>query len=327
VLVEWVGAQAWYGQLAVVGHRVVHGGQHYREPHRVTPAMVEELRRLTPLDPEHLPQTVRLMDAFERRRPDLPQVACFDTAFHHSLPRVAQLLPIPRRFEAEGVRRYGFHGLSYSFLMRELERVAGAGTARGRIILAHLGSGASLAALRGGLSVDTSMGFSPAGGLVMGTRPGDLDAGVAAYLMRSAGLTADEFDALINQQSGLLGVSGTSSDMRDLMACEASDVNAAEAIELFCYQTRKWIGGYTAALGGLDTLVFSGGIGENEPSVRERTCAGLEFLGVEIDAGRNGSSAAVISTPGSRVTVRVMRTDEEVMIAESACLLLGLEVA
>jgi acetate kinase len=323
-VIEWIEERAGANALAAVGHRVVHGGHRYGEPGRVTPAMVEELRRLMPLDPEHLPQAIRLIEGFARWRPDLPQVACFDTAFHQTLPRVARLLPIPRRYEAQGVRRYGFHGLSYAFLMRELVRVAGGEAARGRIILAHLGSGASLAAVRDGKSVDTSMGFSPAGGLMMGTRPGDLDAGVAAYLMQSAGLTADQFNTLIHRQSGLVGVSGTSSDMRDLMAREATDVRAAEAIELFCYQTKKWIGAYAAALGGLDTLVFAGGIGQNVPAIRSRTCAGLEFLGLEMDEESNGRNASVISTPASRVTVRVMHTDEEVMIAEAACRVLGL---
>ena len=210
-----------------------------------------------------MPGEIELIEAFRNRDPDLPQVACFDTAFHHDMPRVAQIVPIPRRFEAAGVRRYGFHGLSYAYLMEELARVAGPEEARGRVILAHLGAGASLAAVQGGHSIDTTMGFTPASGLVMGTRTGDLDPGLVRFLSRAEGMTADQFDSLVNHESGLLGVSETSSDVRDLLARQNVDVRAAEAIELFCYQAKKWIGAFAAALGGLDTLVFAGGIGEN----------------------------------------------------------------
>jgi acetate kinase len=244
-------------------------------------------------------------------------VACFDTAFHHDMPRVASLLPIPRRFEAKGVRRYGFHGLSYAFLLGELSRAAGPEAAGGRVILAHLGSGASLAAVRGGRSMDTSMGFTPTSGMPMGTRSGDLDPGLAPYLARTGQVTPARFNDIVNHESGLLGVSETSADMRDLLEREGQDVRAAEAVDLFCYQARKWIGAFAAVLGGLDTLVFSAGIGEHCPAVRARICEGLSFLGIELDAARNAGTAPVISTDGGRVSVRVIATDEELMIAQS----------
>jgi acetate kinase len=251
-------------------------------------------------------------------------VACFDTAFHHDLPRVARLLPIPRRYEAQGVRRYGFHGLSYAFLMGELARLAGTEAAQGRVILAHLGNGASLAAVSDGKSVDTSMSFTPTAGVPMSTRSGDLDPGLLWYLARTEGLDAKRFNEMVNFQSGLLGVSETSSDMHDLLDREIQDVRAAEAIALFCYQVKKWIGAFAAALGGLETLVFAGGIGENAPSVRARICDGLGFLGIELDETRNAKSAPLISPDASRVAVRVIRTDEELMIATSVARLLSL---
>ncbi len=318
----WLGARGGLEGLAAVGHRVVHGGPSYGEPQRVTAALLEELRRLTPYDPEHLPAEVLLIEAVGRRLPALPQVACFDTAFHRDLPRVARLLPIPRRYEAQGVRRYGFHGLSYAYLLEVLERSAGPGAARGRVILAHLGNGASLAAVRDGKPVDTSMGFTPTSGIPMGSRSGDLDPGLVSYLARSEGMDAERFDQMVTGQSGLLGVSETSSDMRDLLAAEAQDVRAAEAVALFVYQVKKWIGAFAAALGGLDTLVFAGGIGENAPPVRARICEGLEFLGVEVDGPRNAAGGAVISA--GRVAVRVVHTDEELMIARATCRRLGL---
>jgi acetate kinase len=315
-LIDWLEQQAGFTHIWAVGHRVVHGMQH-TEPERVSQALLDELHRISPYDPDHLPREIELIEAFRRRYPQLPQVACFDTAFHHTLPRVARLLPIPRRFDALGIRRYGFHGLSYAYLMQELAQLAGTQAAQGRVILAHLGNGASLAAVRDGRSIDTSMGFTPAGGLPMGTRTGDLDPGVAWYLMQSENLTPQQFNRLINHESGLLGVSETSSDMRDLIGHEATDIRAAEAVELFCYQVKKGIGAYAAVLGGLDTLVFAGGIGENAPAVRARICDGLAFLGIEIEEKRNATNAGVISASTSRVSVRVMHTDEEVMIAKS----------
>jgi acetate kinase len=324
LLVELLEKKTGVSAVSAIGHRVVHGGPHYRDPVRVDGAMLEELRRISSFAPNHLPATIALMEAFAAKFPRVPQIACFDTAFHSTLPRVAKLLPIPRRYEAKGVQRYGFHGLSYSFLMQELEVVAGAKAAGGRVILAHLGNGASLAAVREGKSMDTSMGFTPAAGLVMSTRSGDLDPGLVAFLGRSEQMTETQFDRMIHHESGLLGVSETSSDMRDLLARESADVRAAEAVALFCYQAKKWIGSFAAALGGLDTLVFAGGIGENCPVIRTRICDGLGFLGIELNETRNGENAAVISPEAGRVAVRVIRTDEELMIARSVCRVLEL---
>jgi acetate kinase len=304
----------------------VHGGPKYSKPQRITAEMIEELRGLSPFDPEHLPEEILLTEAFHRRFPDLPQVACFDTDFHHDLPRVARLLPIPRRYEVQGVRRYGFHGLSYAFLMEELARLAGGEAAQGRVILAHLGNGSSLAAVRNGKPVDTSMSFTPTAGVPMSTRSGDLDPGLIWYLARTEKMGAKQFNEMVNFQSGLLGVSETSSDMRDLLDREAQDIRAAEAIALFCYQLKKWIGAYAAALGGLDTLVFSGGIGENAPTVRARSCEGLGFLGIELDEKQNTANEGVISAAAGRVAVRVIHTDEELMIARSVTRLLGLSI-
>ena len=327
VLMDWTEERSGRDALTAVGHRLVHGGPKYSKPQRITAEMVEELHRLSSFDPEHLPEEILLTEAFRRRFPDLPQVACFDTAFHHDLPRVARLLPIPRRYEAQGVRRYGFHGLSYAFLMEELARLAGSEAAQRRIILAHLGSGASLAAVRDGKSVDTSMSFTPAAGVPMSTRSGDVDPGLVWYLARTENMSAKQFNEMVNFHSGLLGVSETSSDMRDLLRHETQDARAAEAVALFCYQVKKWIGAFAAALGGLDTLVFAGGIGENAPTVRARICDGLGFLGVELEEKRNAANEAVISVVAGRVAVRVIHTDEELMIAKMVCRVLGLGLA
>jgi len=324
VLMDWFEERRERLSLCSVGHRIVHGGPKYAKPQRITAETLEELQALSPLAPRHLPEEVLLAKAFLERFPDVPHVACFDTAFHHELPRVAQLLPIPRRYEAQGVRRYGFHGLSYTFLMQELARLDGAEVARGRVILAHLGSGASLAAVHGGKPIDTSMGFTPTGGIPMGTRSGDLDPGLLAYLARDLDLGAADLDHIVTSESGLLGMSATSSDMRELLAREAEDVRAKEAVAVFCYQIKKCIGAYAAALGGLDTLVFAGGIGEKAPAVRTRVCDGLSFLGIELDETQNAANAKVVSRPAGRVLVRVMKTDEERTIAEMACDLLGI---
>ena len=325
-LMDWIEERTRREALTAVGHRVVHGGPKYSEPQRITAEMVQQLHDLSPFDPEHLPEEILLTEAFHHRFPDLPQVACFDTAVHHDLPRVARLLPIPRRYEAQGVRRYGFHGLSYAFLMGELARLAGAEAAQGRVILAHLGSGASLAAVRDGKSVDTSMSLTPAAGVPMSTRSGDVDPGLVWYLSRTEHMSAKQFNEMVNFRSGLLGVSETSSDMRDLLDREAQDGRAADAVALFCYQVKKWIGAFAAALGGLDTLVFAGGIGEHAATVRARICDGLGFLGIELEERHNVAEAAVISTAASRVAVRVMHTDEEWMIATTVCRVLGLTV-
>jgi acetate kinase len=315
VLMDWIEERFRHGALTAVGHRVVHGGPKYSEPQRITKEIMEELHDLEPFDPEHLPEEILLAEAFHRRFPDLLQVACFDTAFHRDMPRVARLLPIPHRYDTKGVQRYGFHGLSYAFLMEELERVAGPRAARGRVILAHLGNGASLAAVRDGKPIDTSMGLTPTAGIPMSTRSGDLDPGIIWYLARTEKMSAKQFNEMVNFQSGLLGISETSSDMRDLLSRENEDSRAAEAVALFCYQVKKWIGAFAAALGGLDTLVFSGGIGENAPPIRWRISENMEFLGIRLDPIRNDSNAPIISLDHSPTTVRVMKTNEELMIA------------
>ncbi|MEO7987708.1 MAG: acetate/propionate family kinase [Gemmatimonadales bacterium] len=323
-LIDWLEEQTDVASVKAVGHRVVHGMQH-AAPELVTAALLEELHRITPFDPEHLPGEIELIEAFRQRHPRLSQVACFDTAFHRDMPCVAKLLAIPRRYVAKGVQRYGFHGLSYAYLLEELARLGDPTATKGRVILAHLGNGASMAAVRDGRSIDTSMGFTPASGLPMSTRSGDLDPGLGNYLARTEGMTASQFHKMVNHDSGLLGVSGISSDMRDLLVQEATEVHAAEAVALFCYQATKWIGAFAAALGGLDTLVFAGGIGESAPLIRERICAGLGFLGIALSPRRNADNEALISTDGARVTVRVIPTDEEVMIAKAVTRLLQLK--
>jgi acetate kinase len=326
VLMDWIEERSGRDALTAVGHRVVHGGPKYYKPQRITAEMVTELKQLGPFDPDHMPEEILLTEAFHRRFPDLPQVACFDTAFHHGLPRVAQMLPIPRRYEAQGVRRYGFHGLSYEFLMEELARLAGPDVARGRVILAHLGNGASLAAVRNGQSVDTSMSFTPTAGVPMSTRTGDLDPGLVWYLARTEKMSAKQFNHMVNFQSGLLGISETTSDMRDLLKHETQDVRAAEAVALFCYQVKKCVGSFAAALGGIETLVFSGGIGENAPAVRAQICDGLGFLGIELEEKHNAANEGMISAASSRVVVRVIRTNEEQIIAKTVCQVLGLAI-
>jgi acetate kinase len=311
--------QTWAG----IGHRIVHGGPQFSAPALVDAGFIEELKRLIPFAPEHLPAEIELIEEVTRWFPHVPQVVCFDTAFHRDLPRVARVLPLPRRYESVGVRRYGFHGLSYEFLRGELDRLGDAAVKRGRVILAHLGNGASLAALRDGACIDTSMAFTPAAGLVMGTRTGDLDPGLVAYLAQTEGLTPERLARLVNHESGLLGVSETTADMRQLLGREKTDERAAEAVALFCYQAKKWIGAYAAALGGLDTLVFAGGIGEHNAAIRVRICAGLDFLGLQLDESRNATASPVISMPASRVIVRVIRTNEEQVIAGGVVRLLN----
>jgi acetate kinase len=314
VLVEWLKTREEFASVEAIGHRVVHGMDR-RDPVRVTPEILGDLRSSTPFAPDHLPAEIELIEAFAAANATMPQVACFDTSFHCDLPVVARTLPIPRRYKARGVRRYGFHGLSYAYLVEELGRLAGPEAADGRVVLAHLGSGASMAAVKRGATVDTTMAFTPAAGLVMSTRTGDIDPGLVSFFARTEKMTAQDFHEMVHRRSGLLGISETSSDMRVLLAREAVDARAAEAVSLFCYQARKWIGAFAAALGGLDTLVFSAGIGEKSAAIRTRICEGLDFLGIELDAARNAGNAPMVSTDGGRVAVRVIPTDEELMIA------------
>ena len=312
--IEWLNGEGLLESITAIGHRVVHGLRH-TAPERITPELLAALRAGIAFDSEHLPAEIQLIEALRQRCPQLPQVACFDTAFHRSMPRVATLLAIPRRYQALGVQRYGFHGLSYSYLMQQLMPLRDPPCGR-RVILAHLGNGASMAAVCDGACLDTSMGFTPAAGLPMSTRSGDLDPGVLGFLASTEQMTASQFNRMVTHESGLLGLSETSSDVRDLLAIEASDSRAAEAVNLFCYEARKRIGSFAAVLGGLDTVVFSAGIGENSPQIRARICSGLEFLGIELDAQRNADNAPLISSAASRVAVRVIPTDEEVMIAQ-----------
>jgi acetate kinase len=311
-LLEHLSKMSGAADFSAVGHRVVHGGPRHHKPERVDNAMLSNLRSISAFDPEHLPAEIALMEFLATKYPNTPQIACFDTAFHSAMPRVAKLLPIPRRYEAKGVQRYGFHGLSYEYLMSQPRM-------NGRVILAHLGNGASLAAVRDGQPIDTSMAFTPAAGLPMSTRSGDLDPGLVGFFAQTEQMTAEQFHSMVNWQSGLLGVSETSSDMRDLLEREANDRRAADAVALFCYQAKKWIGAFAAALGGLDTLVFTGGIGQNDPVIRARICDGFGFLGIELDPQQNAANAEQISGKGSRIAVRVIRTDEELIIAKSVC--------
>jgi len=302
------------GPIKAIGHRIVHGMKH-TAPQKITNELIDEIKSLSLYDPEHVPGEVALIEILMKKYPDEIHVACFDTSFHTMMPEVAKWIPVPRRFKAQGVQRYGFHGLSYSYLLEELNRLAGSESANGRIIMAHLGNGASLAAVKNGKSIDTSMGFTPTGGLLMGTRTGDLDPGVAFYLLQAEKLNLQQFNHLINHESGLLGISGMSSDMRELLKDQANDSRAAEAIDVFNYQTKKWIGSFAAALGGVDTLIFSGGIGENASQIRASICSDLEFLGITLDESRNVKHEGIISSDSSRVCVRVIRTNEQLMIA------------
>jgi acetate kinase len=319
-VVQELQAKSSVGVPDAVGHRVVHGLSH-SQPELISDSLIAELREVQSLDPEHLPREIEIIAAMQREYPKTPHVACFDTAFHRGMPTVAAMLPIPRRYFAKGVQRYGFHGLSYSFLLKELNRLNDPAAAKGRVILAHLGSGASIAAVLDGKSIDTSMAFTPAAGLVMGTRSGDLDPGLMSYLAQTESMSAAQFQTLVNHESGLKGISETSADVRDLLECENADPRAREALAIFCYQAKKWIGAFAAALGGVDTLVFAGGIGENSAEVRRRICEGLQHLGIEIDDALNRRRSARIST--GRVTVRVIATDEESVIAELTARLLA----
>jgi acetate kinase len=316
--------RGWLAELLAVGHRIVHGGAHHSAPELVSDALVSDLRALFPIDPEHLPQAVSAIEAVTKQLPDVPQIACFDTHFHDTMPKVAQLLPLPRSLFDEGVRRFGFHGLSYESIMTQLKRVD-PDAASGKIVIAHLGAGASMVAAENGKSVETTMGFTPTGGLMMGTRTGDLDPGVLLFLLQVRKLTAVQINRLLNKESGLLGVSGSGQDMRDLLAAEQKEPYAAEAVALFCHLAKKQLGALIAALGGLGGLVFTGGIGEHAAPVRARICADLEFVGIMIDPDRNAANEAVISTAGSAVTVRVMHTDEEFAVARHAARLIAIE--
>ena len=324
-VLEWVDNETADLALKAIGHRLVHGGPHYRDSQRITPAVVDTLKQMIPFAPNHLPDEIALIEALGRHCVSVPQVACFDTAFHADLPDVTQRLPIPAVYATRGIRRYGFHGLSYAYLLRELERIAGTDAAAGRVIFAHLGNGSSLAAVSRRRSVDTTMAFTPIGGVVMSTRSGDLDPGVVTYLARTEHLSADELEDLLSHRAGLLAISGTSGDMRTLLAKEQTDPASRLAVRTYAYSVKKAIGAFAAALGGLDTLVFSGGIGEHAPPVRARICDSLAHVGIQLDPEQNAANAAVISSAAAGVTVRVIPTDEELMIAHGAYRVLAID--
>ncbi|MFT8789304.1 acetate/propionate family kinase [Komagataeibacter saccharivorans] len=312
-LMDWVGRQLGDVDLMAVGHRVVHGGPEFIAPVRITPDILDRLTALTPFAPLHQPGSLAPIRALLAQKPDLPQVACFDTGFHHTMPAVAQAQALPSEYAARGVRRYGFHGLSYEYIASALHDCAPR-LSEGRTIVAHIGSGGSLCAMRGGRSVDTTMGFSVLDGLVMGTRCGHLDPGVILYMLREEGLGAAEIENILYHRSGLLGVSGVSADMRDLHARTAISPEVTQALDLFTYRFAQEAGAMMAALQGLDGLVFTAGIGENDAVIRAAICARLEWAGIRLDAQANAAHRDIISTPDSAVEVRVIPTDEETTI-------------
>src|SRR5277367_5813293 len=318
----WLDKHEYLSGLKAAGHRLVHGGARYTEPQRITPKFLAALKKLAPLDPDHLPAAIKGIKFVAKKFPKLAQVACFDTAFHSPLPTVAKMYALPRRFYDAGIRRYGFHGLSFEYIVGELRKLD-AKLAAGRVIVAHLGSGASMVALQDGKSMDTSMGFTPLEGLVMSARSGDVDPGLLLYLLAEKKMSAKQAGTLLNKRSGLLGVSASTGDMRGLLEKAPQDAHAAEAIVLFCYRAKKYVGAYAAALGGLDALVFTGGIGERAPAVRERICSGLDFLGIRLEAAPNAANAPVISSSDSRVNVRVIQTNEDLMIVQHVITVLG----
>ena len=320
----WIDRTFGIGSLVAIGHRIVHGGAAYREHCVVDDAVIAELERIVDYAPEHLPSEIAIVSLCRARFPNVPQIACFDTVFHRDMPLVARQLSIPRRFAEVGIERYGFHGLSCSYVLEVLNRLD-PDRARGRVVLAHIGNGASLTAVRAGRSIDTTMGFTPAAGVPMGTRSGDIDPGLVRYLTKTERLDADAFDHLVNHQSGLLGMSEISADVRILLDAETQDRRAAEALGVYCYRIRQAIGALAASLGGLDALVFTGGVGENAAVIRERVCAELEFLGIALDPTRNQANAITISTDTARVGVHVIPTDEEAVIAAAVIRLLKQE--
>ena len=307
-------------RLGAIGHRVVHGGAQFHAPVLIDESVIDILTALVPLAPLHQPHNLKPIAALRRLRPDTPQIACFDTAFHHTLPAVATWLPLPRRFRQEGIRRYGFHGLSYEYIARKLNQEA-PHLARGRVVVAHLGNGASLCALDQGHSIDTTMGMTAVDGLMMGTRTGSIDPGVLLYLMQPQGMSPVAIEDLLYRQSGLLGVSEISSDMRSLLA--SKDSRAAEAIALFVYRAAHEIAGLGASLGGIDGIVFTAGIGEHAPEIREGVIARLSWLGASLDLAANRRNDTIISSPTSAIEIRVMPTDEEAMIAQHCLEALG----
>jgi acetate kinase len=311
-LVDWLECQPLFAQINVIAHRVVHGMED-SSPALISNELLNTLKQAAGDDPEHLPNEIKLIEAFRSRHPQLAQYVCYDSYFHQDMPTVARLLPLPVRFRESGIRRYGFHGLSYQYIMQKL---SSEGNGSGKIIVAHLGNGASLAAIKDGRCIDTTMAFTPASGLPMSTRSGDIDPGVVWHIMKHDGLTPDQLIHMMNHESGLLGISGTSGDMHDLLLQDASDQQAVDAVNLFCYAVKKAIGAFAAALGGIDTLVFTGGIGENSAVIREKICGGLDFLGIVLNPEANPNNDQQISIAGAKVKIYVLPTDEEQMMAQ-----------
>ncbi len=314
IIYKWIQEHLQQNTIVAIGHRIVHGGPEFSASRLISPEVIKDLHVITSLNPEHLPYQIESIELTGRNFPKVKQVACFDTAFFHELPTNAKLLPLPRKYSELGLRRYGFHGLSYTYLLEEFEQVAGKSSARGKIVMAHLGNGASLAAVKDCQPIDTSMGLTPAGGIPMSTRSGDLDPGIITYLAAHEHLTTDQINHVIGFESGLLGISETTSDMKKLLEIETDDPRAKDAVDIFCYQAKKYIGAYAAAMGGIDSLIFSGGIGEAAPKIRARICDQLDFLGISIDQSRNQMNTEVISSGGSKVGVYVMATDEATTI-------------
>lgn len=315
-LEEFLNSMVDFENVSVIGHRIVHGME--RKVHEeVTPALIAALKDIAPLDPEHLPAEIAIIEMFAARHSGIMQVACFDTVFHQSMPRVAQIIPLPRRYALMGIHRYGFHGLSCASIMETL-RTDLPERAHGRVIILHLGSGASVTAVKAGVSIDTSMGFTPASGIPMSTRGGEIDAGALLHVMKTEKHTADEMTHMINHESGLLGISEVSADMYDLLSAEETEPRAKEAVDYFCYEVKKRIGAYASALGGIDVLVFAGGMGERAPRIRARICEGLEFLGIALDSELNQQNAESIGSASAGVATLVIHTDEEQTIAHIA---------
>jgi acetate kinase len=302
--------------VRAVGHRVVHGGERYSESVRINDGVVTYLTAITSLAPNHMPVALTCIAEFRNKYYDAAHIACFDTAFFHEVPNVARTLALPRDIRDAGVRRYGFHGLSYEYLLQDFKRVEGEMAAFGRVIIAHLGSGASIAALKDGKPIDMSMGFTPASGIVMSTRTGDIDPGVIDFLIRERSMTIDEVNELLYEKSGLLGLSETTADMHSLLEKQHTDPRAQLAIDIFCYTVKKHIGAYAAALGGVDSIIFSAGIGERSSEVRARSLAGLEFMGVNVSTRKNEANERLISAPHSRVGVHVIPTHEDTVLVQ-----------
>ena len=311
-ILDELDSKSQLADITAIGHRLVHGGTRFREAVVIDSDVRAALRELISLAPNHLPLELRAVDAISRRLPHLPQVACFDTAFHSGLPLPAQRFGLPRNLSENGIVRYGFHGLSYEYIVAKLRKSR---RLLPKTIVAHLGNGASLVALLNGVSIDTTMGMTPTGGIVMSTRSGDLDPGAILFMLRALGFSVADIEKAVDREGGLLGISEYSSDIRTLLAARATNPKAAEALDVFTYQARKAVGAYAASLAGLDLLVFTGGVGEHAAVIRQDICNGLQFLGIEIDEHRNRANTETISTNGSRVRVDVIATNEEAMIA------------